>query len=118
MDVRVTDKRIETLKWRVQCDLAKLPEDFYPWGQYIGGLMAYLDSERDEIVAYLKAAKIAYTVTAEPQPNPDLLAKLQGRVNSRSEALAALQTQVVPPTLGDIEQLKARITALEAKSVI
>ena len=118
MDVRVTDRQIETLKWRVQCELAKVSQDAYPWPQYAGGLMAYSDAERDEIVAHLKAAKVAYTITAEPQPNPALVAQLQGRLSSRSEALAALQAGVVPPTLGDIEQLKARITALEAKSVI
>ena len=118
MDVRVTDKRIETLKWRVQCDLARLPEDFYPWPQYVGGLLAYSDRERDGIVVDLKAAKVAYMIIAEPQPESGLVAQLQGRVNSRSEALAALQSGIVPPALGDIEQLKARITALEAKSVI
>ena len=79
--------------------------------------LAYTAGERDEITHELDAAKIAYKLLAEDQPDAELLTNLQGRVSSRSEALAALQAGKVPPNLDDIEHLRARVADLEAQIV-
>jgi hypothetical protein len=115
MDLRVDDQKIVPLRYRIRCDLmAAMPNPMLPppWPTDERGFLAYSDAERDEIAAALANAKVAYTIDAIPQPDPTLLAACQGKVRSRSEALAALAAGKPPVTLeaiaADVEELKAR----------
>lgn len=79
-----------------------------------GGFLCYSDAERDAVVEVLKKQKVAYTVTAEDQPDPALLTALQSKVSSRSEALACLAAGKVPVTIQDLDQ---RMRAVETRAI-
>jgi hypothetical protein len=111
MDCKVIGSQIAPLKYRIR------PEQPLPRGLDIAwptddsaAILAYSDAERDGIVGILTSAAIEFTVKVEPQPDPALLAACQGKVHSRSEALAALAAGKPPVTLetiaADVEQLK------------
>jgi hypothetical protein len=79
---------VEALLCRVECDAAKLGEVLWP--RYKAGFLAFTAEEQRDIVAALEAAHLPYRVLPAEQPEPAALATLQGRVATRSEALARL----------------------------
>jgi len=122
MDLRLDDNRIIPLKHRLLCDPRKLPEGF-PWPTDARGVLAYTAAERDAITAALDKAKLAYTIEAVDQPSPAHVALLQGKVHSRSDALAALaalaagETPAIPEL--QLSLIDQRVKDLEvAKEVI
>jgi hypothetical protein len=76
-----------------------------------GAYLAYSEADLKSIISALDAASLPYEIADEDQPDPDLLAALQGTVATRSEALAALATGSTPVT---IESLKQRLEAVES----
>jgi len=128
MDCRVCDGRIEPLLYRIACDLKAIPidpETGRPLDPRLeaptddAAFLAYSDAERNDIQAGLLAAKIAYNTRREGQPDPTLLAACQGKVGSRSEALAALAAGSAPETTeslaAKVKELDAQVKALAAK---
>jgi len=89
MDLRVDDDQIIPVTHRVVCDLRALPQEF-PFPTDDRGILAYSTTDRDAIATALDKLKLPYTIEAVDQPSPVHLALLQGKVHSRSEALAAL----------------------------
>lgn len=122
MNVRLVGDRIEAAIWLVVPE--RMPEwdpltEIAPaWDTHEHGIYAYSDEERDEIVAVLRAKGVKATIEAADQPDAELLAKLQGRVSTRSEALAALGSGKVPPIIDDITDLDDRVKELESTSEI
>ncbi|HUU55651.1 MAG TPA: hypothetical protein VMY87_12095 [Armatimonadota bacterium] len=118
MDLRLDDNQIIPVKWRLRCDLKRLPLET-PWPTDHEAVLAYSDAERDAIAAALDKAKLPYTIEAVDQPSPAHLALLQGKVHSRSEALAALaalaagETPAIPELR--LEELEQKVKALEVK---
>jgi len=124
MDLRVIDARIEPLLCRIACDLQKVPLDpvtRLPKDPRLeaptddSAFLAYSAAERDTIHAALLAAKLAYQTVPADQPDPAILAACQGKVRSRTEALAALAAGRAPVTLAD---LSARVTQLETATPV
>ena len=118
MDCRVAGEQVEPLLCRVEYERPAEWDDgddrVNTWSHDDAGLaLAYTVAERDEITHELDAADITYKLVAEDQPEAELLAKLHGRVSSRTEALVALQAGKAPTTVADLE---ARITELEANA--
>lgn len=97
MDIRVDDDQIIPVTHRVACDLAKAGDDL-PFARDDRGLLAYSAAERDTIAAALDKLKLPYTIEPVDQPDPAHLALLQGKIHSRSEALAALAALTVGQT--------------------
>lgn len=89
MDCQVDDGHIIPLRCRLVCDLKRLPEDF-PWPTDADAVLAYTDAERDAIAAALTEIDIPHTAELVDQPDSAHLALCQGKVTSRTEALAAL----------------------------
>ena len=112
MDLRMDDKQIIPLRFRIRCDLKLVDHNYYPWPTDFQGILAYNDAERDQICAALDKAKIPYTIEAVDQPDLTLLAACQGKVTSRSEALTALAAGKPPVTL---ESIAARVEVIESK---
>ncbi|HUU54483.1 MAG TPA: hypothetical protein VMY87_06130 [Armatimonadota bacterium] len=122
MDLRLDDNQIIPLRYRVLCDLRALPQEF-PWPTDARGILAYTAAERDAIAAALDKARLPYTIEAVDQPSPAHVALLQGKVHSRSEALAALaalaagETPAIPEL--QLSLIDQRVKDLEiAKEVI
>jgi len=113
MDCRVDDGQISPLQWEIRCDLAALPDTFL-WPTGDRAVLAYSDEERDTITAALDKLKIIHTVQAVDQPDPALLAACQGKVHTRTEALAALAAGKPPLTLADLD---SRLTNLEPSQI-
>jgi len=122
MDLRLDDQQIIPLKWRIRCDLARLPVDSV-WTTDADAVWAFSDAERDAIAAALDKARLLYTIEPVDQPDPAHLTLLQGKVHSRSEALAALATLAAgeTPPIPELQlaQIDQRVKDLEiAKEVI
>jgi len=133
MDVRVRDGQIQPLLYRISAvGLAELlrnrPEgvgapdnvaamdalDEWPTDDR-GRLLCWSEADRDAVAAALAAIECDHLVVLEDQPDPELLAALQGTCSSRSEALAALSAGTAPvPTL---QQISARLDALQGAVV-
>jgi len=112
MDVRVTDGVIEPLKCRITPGKAvplSTAVELGPMDDH-GRLLAYTDREISDITKALDALGVGAIILTEDQPDPTLLAACQGKLHSRSQALAALATGKAPITLeaiaADVEQLK------------
>lgn len=89
------DSTVEPLRCRIVCDLRAAAEKLgtdgiLPWTDDGKAILAFTEDEEAEIVAALGGAGIPYTLEAKPQPDAELLAKLRGRVTTRTEALAYL----------------------------
>ena len=82
-----------------------------------GRALAYSEAERGEIARELEGAHIPSTIFPEDQPDPELLARLQGRVSSRGAALAALESGEIPVILEDISDIDARLKEVEARPI-
>ena len=118
MDCRLDDTTVVPLLCRVEYARPKEWDAESEHGLWphddAGRALAYTVAERDAIVAELDAAKIVYRVAAEGQPDPVVLAALQGRATSRTEALALLASGKVPPTIDEIVE---RVKELEARPI-
>jgi len=68
-------------------------------------------ADRDRIEGALKRAGVPYTVTTNV-PDQEFLRRLEGRVATRSAALAAMATGALPPVLSDIAEISARVDRL------
>ena len=114
MDLKVDDGNIIPLLYRIRCDLKLIGQelDSFPWPTDALGALAYTDAERTQICAALDKAKVTYTIEAVDQPDPTILAACQGKVTSRTEALAALAAGKPPVTL---ETIAARVDVIESK---
>ncbi len=117
MDIRVIDKQIHPLLARVLITNTEFsaPQrealaELHPTDNE-GRLLAYSEEEIRGFRDALEALGLRYGVAPEDQPDPALLSSLQGRFQTRTEALAALEAGEVPPTLAD---LAARVSTLEA----
>ena len=131
MDCKAIGTTIVPLLWRIAPGkpVSTTPGTLLRFGiDESGRLLTYSAEERDEITHELDAAKITYKLLAEDQPDTAHLALLQGKVNSRSDALAALEalgkgeTPAIPELrLKAIEaaaaDLDARLTTVEEKPV-
>ena len=109
MDCRVDAGQIIPVSHRIICDPKGLTESNH-WRTYEEGILAFSDQDRDTITAALDELKIPYTIEAVDQPDAALLAACQGKVRTRSAALAALAAGKPPVTLADLDQ---RLTNLE-----
>jgi len=119
MDVRVSDGRVEPLFARVKAAWKPMEGEISPWPQDdlgsfladdLGSFLAFSQAEVDAMLALDPKAQ----VFPEPQPDPTLLAALQGKVSSRSEALACLAAGKVPVTIQDLDQ---RMRAVETRAI-
>jgi len=113
MDCRVDDGQIIPLRYRISCEIERLPEQF-AWPAHDGAVLAYSDDERKTITGALDKLNIPYSIEALQQPDPAVLAACQGKVSSRTEALAALAAGRPPASLSDLQQ---RVEQLEATSL-
>jgi hypothetical protein len=115
MDLRVTPTTIQPLLSRIAPD-QPLPvdPDRAPPGPTddAGRFLVYTAEEQTTVTDALHGAGITYKILAEDQPDPALLEACQGRVATRSEALAALAAGRPPATLTDLE---ARMESAEAR---
>ena len=87
------------------------------WSKTDAGFAATTAAERDRIAAALERALVPYTIDTRT-PDQAFLSQLEGRVTTRSAALAAMATGTLPPVLSDIADLNARVdevTAAQAK---
>jgi len=118
MELRLDDNQIIPLKWRLRCDLKRLAAEF-AWPTDAEAVWAFSDAERDAIAAALDKVKLPYTIEPVDQPNPAHLALLQGKVHSRSEALAALAALAAgdTPDIPELrlKELEQKVKALEEK---
>ena len=118
MNLRIDDQQIIPLRWRLRCDLPRLPIDS-SYATDSEAIWAFSDDERDAIAAALDKLKLPYTITAVDQPDPAHLALLQGKVRSREAAFAALaalaagETPAIPELR--LEELEQKVKALEVK---
>jgi len=119
--IRIDGSVVEPLLARFRCDLGavyELMRDDVPWSDDGTALLAFDAEEERAIPETLDKLHIEFTRNGEDQPDAELLAKLQGKVNSRSEALAALESGKVPTTMQGLEQtvedLNQRVVTLEA----
>lgn len=126
MDCMIEDKRIITLKWRVEykrpVEWDESDEPGVMYGQWPhdgeGRALVYTAGELGAVIAELDAARITYKLVEEDQPDPELLERLQGRVTMREEVFAALQSGKVPVILSDLEGLQERVKTLEDAKIL
>jgi len=115
MDLRVTDNQIQPILSRIRPS-APMP------GNGSDPALPLAPAERDAITKALEAAAIPYTIAPESQPDPTLLAALQGKVATRTQALAALAAGKPPITIADLalrlDKAAADITTLQSKVAI
>ncbi len=114
MDLRVIDTQIQPLLSRITPDkpipdtgsagVSPAPVDD------LGRFLSYTPEEQLAITKALDALEITYKVLPEDQPNPTTLANCQGRVATRSQALAAIAAGKPPTTIADLD---TRITDAE-----
>jgi hypothetical protein len=97
--------------YHIVCDLeaaAPACSEQGAWSRSDVGFVAPTAAERDRIEAALTRARVPYTVNMRA-PDQEFLRRLEGRVTTRSAALAAMATGTLPPLLSDITEMSARL---------
>ena len=119
IDCMVEGGQVIPVMARVTCDLVKLDasDQDRDWPDDGTAVLVFSEQEREEVIRACDKARLPYSVKEEPQPDPELLAKLHGRVTSRSAAVAALESGIVPGILADIPALDERLKEVEAKPI-
>ena len=120
IDCMVEGGQVIPVLARVTCDLVKLgaSDEDRDWPDDGTAVLVFSEQEQEAVVRACERARLPYSIAAAEQPDPDVLAKLQGRVTTRTAALAALQAGRVPAVLADILAIDERLKEIEERPVV